>query len=474
MRDDYAALLARKAVRAPMRGMKSPPDLAAHLYPFQADTVRFGLQAGSFGCYLGTGLGKTLIELEWCRHAGAASNGRSLILTPLAVARQIEAEGHRFGYPDAHVIREQSQARDGINICNYDRIDKLDLESFGAVAADESSAVKAMDGALSRALTYGLRGHRWRMGASATPAPNDHMELGQQSELLGIMPSSEMLMRWFKNDTSTASQHWRLKGHAVADFWRWMASWSRAAEHPRDLGDNVAGFDLLPLNIIRHLAPTEPLKPEDGSLFAGTLMSATSMHDVKRQTIAGRAEMAAEVVDRERSEPWVIWCDTNYEADALLAAMPWDDVADVRGSQSIDQKEEALAAFADGSLRVLISKPSVTGYGLNWQHCARTLFVGRSFSYEAWHQAIRRFWRFGQLRAVDCHLVVAEGEDTISRVIDRKADGHARMLAEMRSAMAEAVRANAAVRAVPYNPTHIGSLPWWGLGNGADQKTSSR
>lgn len=458
--NDYQAFLASKSIAAPVRGMDQTPDLAPHLFSFQREAVAFGLRTGSWGCYLNTGLGKTACELEWCRHAAEASNGRALILTPLAVARQIEAEGRRFGY-ETNVIREQADARDGISVCNYDRIDKLDLGSFGAVACDESSVVKAMTGSTSLALRAALAGHRWRMAASATPAPNDSMELGQQSDLLGVMPSSEMLMRWFKNDTSNASQQWRLKGHAVRDFWAWMASWSRAAEHPRDLNDDVPGFDLIPLNTIRHRAPTEPLRPEDGTLFAGAMISATSMHDVKRQTIRGRAELAAEVIAREPSEPWVVWCDTNYEADELLSVMSqWSDVGEVRGSQSVEQKEDTLAAFQDGSCRVLIAKPSVCGWGLNWQHCARQLFVGRSFSYEAWFQAVRRCWRFGQKRRVDCHLIVADGEETIGRVIDRKAGEHAAMFAAMRTAMQAAIGSERREKQV-YHPTHNGRLPAW-------------
>lgn len=454
---DYQTFLASKSIAAPVRGMDETPDLAPHLFPFQREAVAFGLRVGSWGCYLNTGLGKTACELEWCRHAAEASNGRALILTPLAVARQIEAEGRRFGY-ETNVIREQADARDGISVCNYDRIEKLDLASFGAVACDESSVVKAFTGSTSRALRSALAGHRWRMAASATPAPNDHMELGQQAELLGVMPSNEMLMRWFITD-QTEMGRYRLKGHAAADFWDWMASWSRAAEHPRDLGDDIAGFDLEPLNVVRHRAATEPLKVADGSLFAGQTISATTMHDVKRQTIRGRAELAAEIVGREPGEPWVIWCDTNYEADELLAVLG-SGVAEVRGSQPIERKEDALAGFAAGSVRVLISKPSVCGWGLNWQHCARMLFVGRSFSYESWFQAVRRCWRFGQRRRVDCHLVVADGEDTIGLVIDRKAGDHARLNAAMRAAMARAVGASPAVRKV-YDPQFLGHLPSW-------------
>ncbi len=454
---EYAAFLARKSVAAPMRGMEAVPTLAGHLFGYQRDCVEFGLRAGSWGCYLGTGLGKTAVELEWARHAAAASNGLALILTPLAVARQIESEGRRWGY-DARVIREQGDAAPGINVCNYDRLDKLQPDAFGAVAFDESSIVKAFGGKTARALIEAFSGHRWRCAASATPAPNDCMELGQQSDLLGIMPQADMLVRWFVNDSFDASKTWRLKGHAIRDFWDWMASWSRMAEHPRDLGDEMSGFDLPELRVVRHTTDSAPLSAP-GTLFAGDLVSATTMHDVKRQTIAARADVAARVVAGEPGEAWLVWCDTDYEADALMLRLP--GAVEVRGSQTVERKEANLAAFIDGSARVLVTKPSVAGWGLNLQHCARMIFVGRSFSFEQWHQAVRRCWRFGQQREVDCHLIVADGEDAIGRVIDRKSYDHQRMRRQMADAMRRAMGRGAATVRKPYEPNFDGRLPAW-------------
>lgn len=453
---DYAAFLARKAVAAPMRGMSSVPETAGHLFRYQRECVEFGLHAGSWGCYLGTGLGKTAIELEWAKHAAEASNGKALILTPLAVARQIEAEGLRWGY-DVRVIREQTEASEGLNVCNYDRLGHLDPEAFGAVALDESSILKAFTGKTARALIASFASHRWRMAASATPAPNDHMELGQQAEMLGIMPQSEMLIRWFVNDSYDASKTWRLKGHAVHDFWDWMGSWSRMADHPRDLGDDMPGFDLIPLSVVRHRSEAAPISAP-GTLFAGDTVSATSMHDVKRQTIQERARLVAQLVDAEPDEPWLIWCDTDYEADALRAAIP--RAVEVRGSQTIERKEEYLDAFVSGRELVLITKPSVAGWGLNLQHCARMAFVGRSFSFEQWHQAVRRCWRFGQKRQVVCHLIVADGEDAIGRVLDRKSSDHERMRREMVAAMHRAL-GHARPSRRPYSPDYEARIPAW-------------
>lgn len=456
----YAEFMESKILTAQMRGMVTVPALASHPFPFQKHCIDFGLRAGSWGCFLDTGLGKTIVELEWGQHAADASNGKALILTPLAVARQIEAEGRRFGY-DVRVIREQSEARQGINVCNYDRLDRLDPAAFGAVVLDESSIIKNFSGKTTRSLIEAFARHRWRMAATATPAPNDFTELGTHSEFLGIMPVNDMLVRWFINDTANTGT-WRLKGHARKAYWEWMASWCRMAEHPRDLGDDVGGYTLPPLGITRHQADATYIKPEEGSLFGAVDVSATGIHDVKRQTAESRARSIARLLDGH-SDPFVIWCDTDYESDALKAVinpMFGPKMAEIRGSMSIEQKESAIARFADGTIQGLITKPSMTGFGLNWQHCNWTACVGRSFSYEAWYQLIRRFWRFGQKRTVHAHIIVAEGEDSIGRVLDRKADDHIQMKREMNDAMRAAIGITSKVRK-GYDPQHEGRLPEW-------------
>lgn len=454
----YSDFLLSKRPRALERGILVD-DIAAPLFPYQAECVRFLLRVGSGGLFLDTGLGKTLCELEWARHAAAATNGRALILTPLAVAHQFCAEGARFGY-DVRVIRDQSDAGPGINICNYDRLERLTPDEFGAVSLDESSILKSFTGKTTRALIAAFAGHRFRLSATATPAPNDHMELGQHAEFCGIMTAAEMLSRFFINDTSTASHSWRLKRHAVSAFWDWMASWCRMAAMPSDLGDSDDGFNLPAMNVQRHHVAANIKPPEDG-LFAIDIVSATNMHDVKRQTAGERATIAANLATSS-ADPWVIWVDTDYEADAVWSALGGKRAGflEVRGSMPIEEKERNLASFADGSTRVLITKPSICGFGLNWQHCAHTAFVGRTFSYESWYQAVRRFWRFGQKRAVQVHIVVATGEDSVGRVIDRKADDHDSMKQAMRAAMLRNIGRRSEVR-VPYLPTYEGRLPTW-------------
>jgi len=442
-----------------MRGLASVPELSGHLFDFQRQCVAFALQAGPNGQFLDTGLGKTMVQLEYLEHARQEVGGRALLMTPLAVAKQIEREAEKFGYP-ARVIRDQSESRDGINILNYDRLHLIEPQSFGAVALDEASILKSFTGKQSRALIQAFDGLRFKMVATATPAPNDHMEIGPYAEFCEVMNSNEMLSRFFINDTQEASQKWRLKRHGVDAFWDWMASWCRLAQLPSDLGGDDTGFVLPPLNVVRHKA-AENAPTVTGGLFGDEVVSATNLHQIKRATANKRADIAVELATASRTTPWVIWCDTDYEADAILESFDgMVGVVEVRGSMTPERKESALESFALGDSWCMVTKPAVAGYGLNWQHCANTVFVGRSFSYEAWYQAVRRFWRFGQKNTVNVHLVVAEGEDSIARVIDRKADDHDSMKAAMRAAMKRNAGRSSA-RKVEYQPNFKGSIPSW-------------
>ena len=456
--DDYSLFLNRKAAKAPERGLTSTPELASHLFPFQAHCVEHHLRIGTGGCFLDTGLGKTEVQLEFCQKATEETNKKALILTPLAVAGQTKRRAEKWGY-EARVIRDQSDSGNGINICNYDRLDKIDPSQFGVVTLDEASIIKNFTGKTTRSIIDAFKGLRFKLAATATPAPNDHMELGNYAEFLEIMAANEMLSRFFINDTSTASQHWRIKGHAERPFWDWMASWARMAERPSDLGAfSDDGYDLPQFEVKRHRARDSRIDNEFADMFGVVSLSATNLHDVKRQTSEARAEMAASVVGADRDEPWIIWVDTDYEADACKAVLP--DAIEIRGSQSIDEKEEKIAAFESGQARHIIGKPSMMGFGLDWSHCARMAFVGRSYSYETWYQAVRRCWRFGQKRTVQVHLIVAEGENEIGRVIDRKSSDHIRMKTAMRDAMRRAQGRSTAVK-VAYEPKHTTRLPTW-------------
>nr|WP_321985371.1 helicase-related protein [uncultured Lichenicoccus sp.] len=450
----YTEFLASRVPKAGAVGFK-PEALRPCLDGFRAFAAEACIRRGRSALFLDTGLGKTTIELEFAAQCAERTGKPSVILTPLAVARQMEREAKRFGYP-AQVIREQTDLTAPIAICNYDRLDRIDVSAFGAIVLDESSVLKAFDGKTTRALISAFADTPYRLAATATPAPNDHVELGTHAEFLGVMTRAEMLARWFINDTSEASQTWRLKKHAVTAFWDWCASWAVMAERPEDLGFDGAAFVLPEMQIIRHKTDAG-IAPTDG-LF-GFNTSATGIFDVKRQTADARAEAVARIVRAEPDEAWVVWCDTDGEADALLKRLP-DDFVDVRGSMQADRKEDALEQFATQAVRGICTKPSIAGAGLNFQFCARMAFVGRSFSYESWYQAVRRCWRFGQTRNLQVHLIVAEGEDQIGRVLNRKSESHAIMKAAMRDAQRRNVGQASATK-IAYNPTHTGSLPAW-------------
>lgn len=427
---NYHEFLQGKRIRALEYGFE-PPALNPNLFPFQAEIVRFALRKGRAALFVDTGLGKTLMQLDWARCVNEHSRGQVLILTPLAVAAQTVREGAKFGIK-AHMVREDADC-DGHAICvaNYERLEKLDVSRFAGIVLDESSILKSFMGKTKQALIAAFRRTEYRLACSATPAPNDFMELGNHSDFLGVMPSPEMLSRWFINDTMNFGTY-RLKGHATADFWDWVASWSRCVSMPSDLGYSDDGFILPALNTVQHVIEADLVSNAGAQLFRAVEMSATSLHKEKRATLAERVAQVAALVNGN-AEPWVIWCDTNDEADALQASIP--DAVEVRGSHSLEVKESRLLGFSDGQFRVIISKASIAGFGLNWQHCRKMAFVGVNYSYESFYQAVRRCWRYGQTQEVDAHVVMAQTEAAIWNTVLRKSEQHGDMKAQMREAM---------------------------------------
>ena len=464
----YYDLIARKKVEFEARGLKRWRDLPDGLFPHQRHGVEFALRAGCSGLFYDTGLGKSFMALAWGERIIEATNKPVLMLAPLAVAGQHAREAQKFGI-DAVAIREPSEVtRARIYITNYDRLGKFDASQFAGVILDESSILKSFTGSTQRALTGAFASTKYRLACTATPAPNDHTELGQHSNFLGVMESPEMLSRWFIAD-QTEMGRYRLKKSAVRPFWDWVASWSRAVSKPSDLGFSDDGFVLPELRAHRHSVRSDVThsagEEKDGQmrLFRMPEMSATSIHREKRFSLEQRADLIGEIVAREPSEPWVIWCETNEESDALVSRLPREFV-EVRGSQSADEKEEKLTAFSTGAVRGIISKPSLAGFGLNWQHSARVAFVGLSFSYEQYYQAVRRCWRFGQKRPVDVHIACADSERSIFEAVTRKAEDHSTMKSEMAAAMKRASRVSKVY--VDYNPETEATLPAWLVSRG--------
>lgn len=433
---DYHAFIASKGAAAGSTGFDVAGDWPT-LFPHQARTLEFACQKGRTAAFLDTGLGKSRVEAAAADEFRRASGKPALILTPLAVAQQMRRECEAVGV-DARVIRDDAEVWPGVNIANYERLPKLDTSRFGGVVLDESSILKSFTGPTKRALVEAFGGARYRLAATATPAPNDHMELGNHSEFLGYLGSMEMLCRWFINDTSTASQDWRLKGHAEGDFWAWVASWSRAAALPSDLGGDDAGFLLPALRYQVHTVTADVTEDvPDGMLFRIPDQSATAIHREKKLTMAARVARAAEIANAT-TDPVIVWCETNDESAALARAIP--DAVEVHGSMSLEAKEDALDAFTFGRARVIVTKPKLAGFGLNWQHARTVVFASISHSYEQHYQAVRRAWRFGQTGEVTAHVVISDTEGAIWTNVKRKAADHDRMKAAMARAMVGAQR----------------------------------
>lgn len=435
--DAYLSFLESKRIHVEPAGFGVDADtLNPRLFPFQRAVVRWALQQGRAALFAGCGLGKSGMSLEWAKHVAIKTGKPVLILAPLAVAQQFVEEGDKFGVPCRYVQDGAAVTDAGVYTTNYDRVEKFDAATFGGVVLDESSILKAFSGVMKNRLLDMWARTPYRLCGTATPAPNDHQELGNHAEFLGIMRSDLMLSRWFVNDTSAAGV-WRLKGHAAADFWRWVTSWAVCAEKPSDLGDFADdGYNLPALHMVQHTVEVDVSDPEGGRLFRDATLSATTMHAEMRRTVEARADRVAQVVaNTDAAEPWVIWCHTNYEADALLARIP--GAAEVRGDMSQDEKERRVSDFVHGRSRILVSKPSILGFGLNFQHCAHMAFVGLSYSFESFYQAMRRTWRFGQTREVTAHIVAAETEGDLTATLRRKTGQHEAMLREMVAAMCE-------------------------------------
>lgn len=454
---DYAAFLAQKKPRATATGFDvSLGDINPRLFEFQRQIVRWALRRGRAALFCDTGLGKTGMQLSWahevCRHSG----GDILILAPLAVTGQTVREGAKFGIPHIKACRSQVEVEPGITVANYEMLEHFDVAHFVGVVLDESSLLKSYMGVTKRRLIEAFASTPYRLCCTATPAPNDHMELGNHAEFLGVMPAPEMLSRWFINDTSSMGTY-RLKGHAVESFWEWVASWAVSCRKPSDLGYSDDGFALPPLQLHQVTVPVDLTEDRGDMLFRQPLLNATGLHREMRLTVAPRAAAVAERVNAD-AETWVVWCNTNYEADALKALIP--DASEVRGSESLADKERKVGDFSEGRARVIIGKPSMLGFGLNWQHCHKVAFVGLSYSMEQLYQAIRRTYRYGQQHPVDVYLVVAETEGAIRDAVQTKLDAHEAMMDGMVTA-ASRLNFREDLQLAAYQPAVVMTLPPW-------------
>jgi len=456
MVDTYSAFLGTKRQKSDDHGFE-PLWMHDGLFDFQAAIVRWATTKGRGAVFADCGLGKTLIQLVWAENIVRKTNGRVLILTPLAVAHQTEREAVKFGIEVAVSRDGRLRGNAGITITNYERLHRFTPSDFTAIVADESSILKNFNGATKAAITEAMRELPYRLLCTATPSPNDFIELGTSSEALGNLGFHDMLTRFFdkKQRTwtrkeETASGTYSLRGHARRDFWRWICSWAKAARRPSDLGFDDDGFILPDLRMNEHVVKARTLP--DGWLFDVPAVGLREQRAERRRTVRERCEMAAALV-ADTGRPAVCWCHLNDEGDLLEKLIP--GAVQVAGKDDDDAKEEAFRAFATGEVRVIVTKPTIAGFGVNWQHCAHQTFFP-SHSFEQWYQSVRRSWRFGQKNPVVIDVISTEGEKDVLGNLRRKQDAAHEMMDTLVRLMNDELNI-----AIPTYGTETEEVPPW-------------
>lgn len=420
---DYSAFLDRKRIVDPATGI-DVESVSGLMFEFQRDITRWALRRGRAAIFADCGLGKTLMQLEWARHVP----GRVLIFSPLAVASQTAAEAVKFGIPG--VVASRTDAGDDIIVTNYEMLDRFDISRFAGVVLDESSILKSYTGSFRTAIIEACAQTPFRLACTATPAPNDFMEMANHAEFLGVMSRVEMLATFFVHDGGDTSS-WRLKRHAENDFWRWLCSWAVMLRMPSDLGYSDDGF-VLPDLTVTPVVVASP--PSEGHLFPVEAATLGERLAARRASIDARTDAAAKIANAARG-PVLVWCNLNDESQAL--AQKIEGAVEVRGSDDPDDKAAKLLGFASGNIKCLVTKPSIAGFGMNWQACSTVVFAGLSDSYEQYYQAIRRCWRFGQENPVDVYVITADTEGAVVDNIRRKDEAAQKMAKEMVRHMAD-------------------------------------
>jgi superfamily II DNA or RNA helicase len=404
----YADFLARKVARVQKPGREvTATDVHPMLHPWQNEIVRWAVKTGRAAIWADTGMGKTVMQLEWAR----LSAPTSLVVAPLAVCQQTVREAAKVGIEARYIRHFDAVGDPGVYVTNYEQLHNLVPEFFGAIVLDESSILKQSDGKTRTMLIDWARDIPHRLACSATPAPNDPEELTNQAEWLGRMSRTHMLAAYFIHD----QDGWRLKGHARQPMMAWMAQWAVALTRPSDVGGDDTGYMLPGLEVVPEIVHAEI--EAEGQLFATEIGGVTGRAELRRKTLTARVDRAAKLVANDPG-PWIMWCGLNSEADALAAAIP--GAVNVHGALDPDEKARLLLGFADGDYDVLITKPSIASQGLNYQHCSRMAFVGLGDSYEQYYQAIRRCYRYGQTKVVRAHVILSELESQIAANVARK------------------------------------------------------
>lgn len=372
------------------------------LFPFQKDIVSWALQKGKAAVFSDCGTGKTIMQLEFAQQVVKHTNGNVLIVAPLAVVGQTKKEGEKFGF-DINICRTQKDVMGGINITNYEMLEHFDASIFSGVVLDESSILKSFTSSTRDELIDMFICTPYKLCCTATPSPNDHSELGNHAEFLGIMSRTEMLATYFTHDSGDTSK-WRLKGYGEKKFWEWIATWAVCVRTPADLGYSAEGYELPKLNLIEHIVES---KVKEYELIAKRAETLSERREARKESMNDRVLMAKELVEKSMDN-WLVWCDYNIESESLHRAIK--DSVEVVGADSPDYKAETALKFAGNQIKALVSKSSIYGFGMNFQNCHEMIFCGISDSYEQFYQAVRRCWRYGQDNPVNVHIIISEAE----------------------------------------------------------------
>jgi DNA modification methylase len=432
----YEKFLARKRFTAQVSGLDTIPTLNSAMFPHQHDVTAWALRLGKSAAFLGTGMGKSLIELEWARIVSEHSRRPVILLAPLAVAFQMITEAHKFGIEAAYCRDESATKGSSIVVTNYERLGNFTAGNYAGVVLDESSILKSFDGKTRTALIDAFRDTPYRLAATATPAPNDHMELGNHAEFLGVMTATEMLSMFFTHDGGE-TQKWRLKGHARKEFWKWVCSWAVNIRKPSDVGYDDGPFILPPLHYHEHTVSVD--KPSEGMLFAMPAETLGERLAARRSTVDARVSQVASIVNSEPAETWLIWTNLNKESESIARTV---GAVEVTGSDDSEYKAKTALDFAQGKIQRMVSKADIFGWGVNWQICSHAIFAGVTDSWEKFFQAVRRNWRFGQTCPVHIHIIAASTEGNVLENLKRKEKEAEQMAEEMQENMQDLTRMN--------------------------------
>lgn len=457
---NYQEFIESKKIRVGSSGFDSERRNGL-LFDWQSDIVRWCLKKGKSAIFSDCGSGKTAMQLEWAQQVSDYCRKPVLILAPLSVGKQTQREGVKFGI-NVNVCRTQEDVKQGVNVTNYEMVEHFNASAFCGIVLDESSILKHQDSKTRQYLTESFSDTQFKLCCTATPSPNDFMELGQHANFLGVMTHAEMLATFFIHDGGDTDK-WRLKGHAVDKFFAWVASWACCLTRPQDLGYEQDGYELPELRIHEIQVESEPDECENGQvrLFAGVAQTLEERRGARRDSMEDRVSVAAGIANGEIGQV-LVWCDLNAESELLTRSIR--GAVEVKGADTVQHKESSMLGFSSGDVRVLVSKPKIAGWGMNWQNCNKVIFVGLSDSFEAYYQAVRRCWRFGQENPVDVYIVISEAEGAVRANIERKQRDAERMKDELVKHTKDILKSD--IRSTirmsdPYNANLIMEVPEW-------------